>query len=129
MFTVVILANVAATFDVQSASATTKDSGSITMTGELVTNTTAKGMFIVLQCEDGSPDVFRAVPRPDESTTSVTSDITNVPPSTYTVIVYDLEEHGLPATIPSLELKDTLGVMKMEGLFFMSNGSYYCHCV
>ena len=100
-----------------------KDSGSITMTGELVTNTTAKGCFIVLQCEDESPDVFRAAPRPDKSTTSVISVITNVPPSNYTVIVYDLEEDGLPATTPSLELIDRLRVMEMEGLFFMSNTS------
>ena len=118
---VVILGNVAATFDVQSADANTKNSGSIRVNGELVTNTTAKGIFIVLQCDDGS-HVFRAAPRRDESST-VTSVINNVPPSTYTVIVYDLEEDGLPATTPSLELNDTQRVMEMEGLFFMSNAS------
>ena len=117
-----IVGNVAATFDVQNADATTKNSSSIRVNGELVTNTTAKGIFIVFQDEDWSPEVFRAAFRRDESST-VTSVINNVPPSTYTVIVYDLEEDGLPATTPSLELNNTVQVEGKEGLFFMS---YIC---
>ena len=118
-----IVGNVAGTFDVQSADVRTKDSSSVRVNGELVTNTTAKGIFIVFQDEDGSPDVFRAGFRRDDSTTSVTSVINNVPPSTYTVIVYDLEEDGLPATSPSLELNNTVQVEGKEGLFFIS---YIC---
>ena len=70
--------------------------GTINVTGEFIANTTAKGCFIVLQSEEGSPDVFRALLLPDNPSTTVNSTINNVPPSKYTLFVYDLEEDALP---------------------------------
>ena len=80
------------------------------MTGEFVSNSAAKGVFIVLQSVDGSsPDVFRAVLRP-ESGMTLTDVIAAVPPSTYLPAFYDLEEDGLPNSSPAVEQNDSLTV-------------------
>ena len=90
------------------------------MTGEFVSNSAAKGVFIVLQSVDGSsPDVFRAVLRP-ESGMTLTDVIAAVPPSTYLPAFYDLEEDGLPNSSPAVEQSNTV-IVKGEGechLFF-----------
>ena len=83
-----------ATFDVQSI-AVTAGVDEFLVTVEFITSTTARGCFMVLESEDGSPDEFRALLRTDSSTTLVTT-IDNVPPSTYTPLFYDLEQDGLP---------------------------------
>ena len=88
-----------ATFDVQSATADVTGDNEVTVTGEFIKNTTATGCLLVLQSEDGAPDVFRALLRPDSSTT-LTSTVT-VPSSTYTVSVHDLEQDGLPNSRPA----------------------------
>ena len=80
------------------------------MTEEFIKNTTARGCFIVLECDYGSPDVFRALLRPDSFSTSVESIITNIPPLTYHLLVYDLEEDGLPNRIPAVEQSSSVTV-------------------
>ena len=58
-----------------------------------VADSAAKGVFVVLQSEDdGSGDEFRAVLREGQGDSAIT-----VPPSTYTLLVYDLEENALPS--------------------------------
>ena len=84
----------AATFDVQNATVNAASNG-IAVTVNFITNTTATGCFIVLQSEDGSPDEFRALLRP-ESETTLEATIDNIPPSTYTALFYDKEQDGLP---------------------------------
>ena len=94
-----------ATFDVQDVTVA-KSCSEIFVTGVFATNSAAKGLFVVLTSDDGLQDEFRAVLREGQG-----SGIT-VPPSTYTVLVYDLEENALPnenvAFIPSktLTVKD-----------------------
>ena len=105
------------TYDVQSAAGSTNDaSNNITMTGEFIKNTTAKGCFVVLQCEDTLPDVFRVLLLPDTFNDSVNSTITNIPPSTYHLLVYDLEEDGLPNRNPAVEQSSDITVEKGECL-------------
>ncbi|CAI8035406.1 hypothetical protein GBAR_LOCUS19876 [Geodia barretti] len=82
------------TFDVQNATVNAAGNGLI-VTVNFIANTTATGCFIVLQSEDGSPDEFRALLRPESETTLVAT-IDSVPPSTYTMLFYDLEQDGLP---------------------------------
>ena len=88
-----------ATFDVQALSVQSLG-GEIAVSAEFITNTAAQGSFIVLQSDDGSPDQFRILLR-DESKLTVSDRIT-VPPSSYSVYVYDLEEDGLPHTEPAI---------------------------
>ena len=95
------------------------------MTGEFVSNSAAKGVFIVLQSVDGSsPDVFRAVRRP-ESGMTLTDVIAAVPPSTYLPAFYDLEEDGLPNSSPAVEQSNTVTVEgegeKLQTVFLNSN--------
>ena len=102
--------HLSATHDVQSAVGSTNGgSNEITVTGEFIQNTTAKGCFVVLQSEYGSLDVFRALMLPDDST-SVAGIITNISSSTYHMLVYDLEEDGLPNRIPAVEQNNSVTV-------------------
>ena len=85
------------------------EDGEISVTADLITDSLARGLFIVFQSDDddddGSPDEFRAVLREGEED-SVSSTIPAPPPSTYSVLVYDLENDGLPNTHPALHLYD-----------------------
>ena len=88
----------AATFDLQTGNTSSDgiDGVTIFVIGDFINNTIAKGFFVVLQCNDGSVDVFRAVLPREKSSTSLNGSINNVPPSTYAVFFYDLENDGLP---------------------------------
>ena len=88
----------AATNDVQKTTAVASGPGEIRVDGEFIEDTTAEGCFIVLQCEEESPDVFIALPLPDDAGTNVSITISSIPSSTYTMLVYDLEQDGLPNT-------------------------------
>ena len=70
----------------------TRKGSEIILTGVFAADSSAKGLFVVLQSEDdGSGDEFRAVLRKSQGDSGIT-----VPPSTYTLLVYDLEENALP---------------------------------
>ena len=77
------------------------------MTGILISNTPAQGCLVVFQCEDGSPDEFRVLLRSGSDLT--VTDMISVPPSTYTLYVYDLEGDGHvnrePAILPDDNIK------------------------
>ena len=88
----------AATNDVQRAMAVASGPGEIRVDGKFIEDTTAEGCFIVLQSEERAPDVFIALPLPDDARTTPSSTIDSIPPSTYTMLVYDLEQDGLPNT-------------------------------
>ena len=72
----------AATFDLQTGNTSDGIEGVISVIGYFINNTIAKGFFVVLQCDDGSADVFRAVLPRENSSTSLSRAINNVPPST-----------------------------------------------
>ena len=111
--------SIPATYDVQRARAVATGSNEISVTGEFVSNSAAKGVFIVLKPVDGSsPDVFRAVLRP-ESGMILTDVIENIPPSTYLAFFYDLEEDGLPNSSPAFEQSNTVTVEGEGESFFI----------
>ena len=62
-------------------------------------------MFVVLQCDSSSPDVFRILFLPTNCST-----IDRVPPSTYSVYLYGLDANGLPKESPDYQLKENLTV-------------------
>ena len=72
---------------------------------EFIENTTAKGYFIVFQNMSGPPDVFRAMPRSEATTT-----LDDIPASTYTPVFYDLEQDSLPNKSPAYEQINNVSV-------------------
>ena len=104
---------ITATNDVQSAAADTTNgtNNEFTFTGEFIESTTAQGCFVVLECEYGNPDVFRALLLPDEISISVKSTILNILSSKYNMFVYDLEEDGRPNSHPAVEQSTTITVV------------------
>ncbi|CAI8006821.1 hypothetical protein GBAR_LOCUS4919, partial [Geodia barretti] len=124
------------TYDVQSAAADTTKSTSneITLNGEFIESTTAQGFFVVLECECGNSDVFRALLLPDDSSTYVQSTIRNISSSRYNMFVYDLEEDGRPNSHPSVEQSTTVTVLGNDPIAdaesqFINNGSVYVNGV
>ena len=88
-----------ATFDIQNSEAR-RNGSRITVTGEFITDSLAKGCFIVLQCNESTADQYRAIPR-NGSAENVTETI-DVPSSTYTMYAYDIEGNdGLPYIMPA----------------------------
>ena len=68
--------------------------------GELMSGSQAAGCLVVLQGSPTSPDIFRALQRTQSGDTVSTT--VPLPPSNYTVYGYDLEENGLPNTMPAV---------------------------
>ena len=71
----------------------------IAVTGDFITDSFAKGCFIVLQSNETTADIYRAISRNGFEETL--SETIKVPSSTYTVYVYDIENDGLPYEIPA----------------------------
>ena len=70
----------------------------------------AAGCLVVLQGPPTSPDILRALLRTQsQNTVSLTFP---VPPSTYTVYGYDLEENGLPNTMPAVIVESEIFISK-----------------
>ena len=75
----------------------------VTVRGELMSGSRAAGCLVVLQGPPTSPDIFRALQRTQSGDTVSTT--IPLPPSNYTVYGYDLEENGLPNTMPAVILE------------------------
>ena len=86
--------------------------------GELMSGSQAAGCLVVLQGSPTSPDIFRALQRTQSGDTVSTT--IPLPPSNYTVYGYDLEENGLPNTMPAVILETQIS---------SSYPGYYCDCV
>ena len=85
------------------------------MTAVFVADSAAKGVFVVLQSEDDSSgDEFRAVLREGQGESTIT-----VPPSTYTVLVYDLEENALPNENAAFISSEKITVKNGKGVYVM----------
>ena len=95
-----------ATYDVQSLSVEEEEGGGVLVRGEFMSGSRAAGCLVVLQGPPTSPDIFRALLRTQSQDTVSTT--VPVPPSTYTVYGYDLEENGLPNTMPAILLENQL---------------------
>ena len=89
-----------ATYDVQSLSVVGDGDDGVRVRGEFISDSQAAGCLLVLVGPSTSADIFRALQRPHlEQGTTV-----RVPPSTYTVYGYDIEEDELPNTMPAVTL-------------------------
>ena len=107
------------TYDVQNATA--EGGGEIEITVHFISNSLAIGCFVVLQSDSGSPDEFRVLLRSGSDLTM--TDTISVPPSTYTLYVYDLEEDGHVNREPAILPEDRIHVTTESKL----NGKYV-HC-
>ena len=94
-----------ATYDVQTAVANVSGNNRIGIKVEFLENTTAKGYFIVFHNMSGPPDVFRAMPRSEATTT-----LDDIPAGTYTPVFYDLEQDSLPNESPAYKQTNTVSV-------------------
>ena len=80
----------------------------IEVTGEFINNMHAIGCFVVFRSIDG-PDEFRVLLRSGSDLT--VTDMISVPPSTYTLYVYDLEEDGSISIEPAIMPEDRIRVI------------------
>ena len=76
------------------------DDGDIIVTGELITNSHAKGCFIVFQGNSTQADIFYVLARDKESITGLVT----VHSSINLLYGYDLEENALPNALPAVVL-------------------------
>ena len=104
--TVLNISFLAATFDVQTA--TVEGGSEIEITVNFISNSLAMGCLVVLQSDSGSPDEFRVLLRSGSDLT--VTDMISVPPSTYTLYVYDLEEDGHVNREPAILPEDRIQV-------------------
>ena len=95
-----------ATYDVQSLTMEEGGGGGgggVIVRGEFLSGPRAEGCLVVFQGPPTSPDIFRVLQR-TQSQDSVSTSV-HLPPSTYTVYGYDVEENGLPNTTPAVVLE------------------------
>ena len=73
--------------------------GILTVMKEFIVNSPAQGCFIVVKSQSPSPDRMMAV-----LNTSVPAEVTGLEPNIYDILVYDVEETGLPNETPAVEI-------------------------
>ena len=112
------------TFDVQTA--TVEEGSEVEITVHFISNSLAMGCLVVLQSDSGSPDEFRVLLR-SGSDLSVT-DMISVPPSTYTLYVYDLEEDGHVNREPAILPEDRLYATTSCKLNVITKHVHVCAC-
>ena len=110
-----------ATYDVQSVVPDPRRDNKMNITVQFAENTTAKGFFIVLQNVSEPPDLFIAVLTSDSPTTAT---IDSIPPSMYTMFVYDLEEKGLPNECPAYKHYDSITISGNGEFFYLCQASH-----
>lgn len=106
---ITILLPSAATFDVLNAMVKKTDKG-INITVTFINGSSALGSFIVMQSQNDKSDHYQSLHRNKES------DVISLPPvdATYTVLVYDLEQNGLPSAMPAIEINETVNVTRSQ---------------
>ena len=75
--------------------------GTITIIGTFIEDSPAKGCLIIVTCNLPSPDKMMAVPNANEAAV-----VTGLECNTYDILVYDVEENGLPNEQPALQKND-----------------------
>ena len=68
----------------------------------------ATGCFLVLQGSSLLADIFRVLKKTNSQDKISTT--LNVPPSTYAVYGYDLEENALPNSMPAVVLENEVSI-------------------
>ena len=85
------------TFDVQDIIATV-GYGTITIIAKFSEDSPAKGCLIIVKCNLPSLDKMMAVPNANEAAV-----VTGLECNTYDILVYDVEENGLPNEQPAVQ--------------------------
>ena len=75
--------------------------GVLTVMKEFIVNSPAQGCFIVVKSQSPSPDQMMAV-----LNTSAPAEVTGLEPNIYDILVYDVEETGLPNETPAVQIDD-----------------------
>ena len=80
----------------------------IHVTVTFINGSSAVGSFIVVKSGSNRPDHYQPLYRNRES------DVISLPPNDtgYTMLVYDLEEDGLPSTMPAVKKVFVTGIMQ-----------------
>ena len=71
----------------------------ISVSGTFITDSLARGCFLIIKDSSSDADIFVAIER--EGTDQIVDKSIPVPPSSYIVYAYDLEENTLPHHIPA----------------------------
>ena len=101
--------------------------GGVLVRGEFVSGSRAAGCLVVLQGPPTFPDIFRALLR-THSQDNVSTTVP-VPPSTYTVYGYDVEENDLPYTVPAVVLENqTIMESGMDGNCLSQTTQFHLCC-
>ena len=111
IFTIITLP--AATYDIQSPSATSAKNGVIHATGMLINNSRAYGCFLAIQCNITTKITFVALKR--NGTSQYLSELIEIPSSNYTVYAHDLEEGAVINTHPANLDPDNVGRVTVNG--------------
>ena len=90
------------TFDVQDIIATV-GYGTITIIAKFIEESPAKGCLIIVTCNLPSPDKMMALTNANEEVV-----VTGLECNTYDILVYDVEENGLPNEQPAVQKKDII---------------------
>ena len=94
----------------------------ISVSGTFITESLARGCFIVIECDEDTADIFVAIER--EGTDQIVDESIAVPPSSYIVYAYDLEEntlpHHIPANIPSPEIIINTPCKSIDRVYILS---------
>lgn len=77
----------------------------IQLTVELISDSRAKGCFVLVQCGKGKPDYYRALLRTGHTASGFVG-ISSAENTACKVIVYDIEEDGLPNRNPADVIED-----------------------
>ena len=91
----------------------------ISVSGTFITDSLARGCFLVIECDEDTADTFVAIER--EGSDQIVDKSIPVPQSSYIVYAYDLEENALPyhipANIPSPEIIINTPCKSLECIF------------
>ena len=101
--------------------------GGAKVRGEFVSGSRAAGCLVVLQGPPTFPDLFRVLLRTQYQ--DIVSTTVPVPPSTYTVYGYDVEENDLPYTVPAVVLENqTIIESGMDGNCLSQTTQFHLCC-
>ena len=99
--------------------------GGVIVRGEFLSGSRAVGCLVVFQGPPTSPDIFRVLQRTQSHQDSVSTTV-HLPPSTYTVYGYDVEENGLPNTMPAVVLENQIVNNQRTSLQTIPFADYAC---
>ena len=99
----------------------------ISVSGTFITDSLARGCFLVIKDSSNAADIFVAIDR--EGTDQIVDKSIPVSPSSYIVYAYDLEEnalpHRIPANIPSPEIIINTPCKSLECIFSLIKSHRY----